>query len=88
MKSNDDIAALLTREIALRAHMEPEEIKPDAHFVLELGLSSLDMLNVLAFTEKSFSVRFPDETLGDLTTLNKVIKAIARHQQHQAAEIK
>jgi len=86
MKSPDDIAALLTREIALRARMEPEEIKPDAHFVLELGLSSLDMLNVLAFTEKSFSVQFPDEKLGDLTTLNKVVEAIATYQQ-QAAEV-
>lgn len=86
MKPTDDIAALLTREIAQRARMRPEEIKPDAHFVLELGLSSLDMLNVLAFTEKSFSVQFPDEKLGDLTTLNKVVEAIATYQQ-QAAEV-
>ena len=76
----DDITAGLTAEIAKRAKLAPEQIKPDAHFVVDLGLSSLDMLGVLAFAEKTYGARFPDEILAELTTLSKAIEAVRTHQ--------
>lgn len=84
MNNSDDIACRLTTEIAARAKLEPEQIKPDAHFVVDLGLSSLDMLAVLAFAEKNFSARFPDEILAELTTLDKAIAAVREYQCKQA----
>lgn len=79
-----DITEQLRLEIATRARLEPEQIKPDAHFVLDMGMSSLDLLSVLAFAEKSFGSHFPDEILADLTTLNKVIAAVREHQLHES----
>ena len=79
----DDITASLAAEIAKRARLAPEQIKPDAHFVVDLGLSSLDMLGVLAFAEKTYGARFPDEILAELTTLNKAIEAVRTHQCEQ-----
>ncbi len=86
MNANDDITGKLTQEIASRARLEPEQIEPDAHFIRDLGLSSLDMLSVLAFVEKSFSTRFSDEVLADLTTLNKVAEAVRGHQRREVGE--
>ena len=83
MKNSSDIAAQLTAEIASRAKLEPEQVKWDAHFVIDLGLSSLDMLAVLAFAEKNFSARFPDEILAELTTLEKAVAAIRKYQYEQ-----
>ncbi len=83
MNANDDITGKLTQEIASRARLEPEQIEPDAHFIRDLGLSSLDMLSVLAFVEKSFSTRFSDEVLPKLTTLNKVVEAVRTYQREQ-----
>ena len=40
-------------EIAARLRLRPEEIEPDANFIMDLGMSSLDVLCVLAFAEKS-----------------------------------
>ena len=80
MKNGNDIAGKLTAEIATRAKLEPARIKPDAHFVVDLGLSSLDMLAVLAFAEKNFSARFPDEILAELTTLEKAVDAVREYQ--------
>jgi len=77
----DDIVEQLTREIAARAKMEPDEIKPHAHFVRDLGLNSLDMLTVLAFAEKAFAVRFPDDKLPELATLAKLTEAVRVYQQ-------
>ena len=79
----NDMTEQLTQEIAARARLEPDEVKPDAHFVLDMGMSSLDLLSVVAFAEKSFDTRFPDEILADLTTLNKVIDAVREYQLQQ-----
>ena len=83
MNGSNDIADRLTAEIAERAKLEPERIRPDAHFVVDLGLSSLDMLGVLAFAEKTFGARFPDEILAELTTLDKAVEAVRTYQCQQ-----
>lgn len=72
--------AQLVQRVASLARLEPSRIAPDAHFVTELGLSSLDLLSVLAFAEELSGARFPDELLGSLTTLGRIDDAIARHR--------
>ena len=47
-------------------------------------MSSLDLLNVLAYAEKSFCARFPDERIGELTSLDRVVEAV---RVHQSAEV-
>ncbi len=86
MSLTNDIIERLTKEIAERARVEPADVKPDAHFVRDLGMSSLDLLNVLAYTEKSFSTRFPDELIGELTSLDKLIEAVHAHQFAEAVD--
>ncbi len=84
MNYTDDMIEKLRKEIATRARLELDQVKPDAHFVLDMGMSSLDLLSVLAFAEKSFATRFPDEVLADLTTLNKVNAAVREYQKQQS----
>jgi len=83
MSTDNDIIEQLRQEIATRARMDADAIDPDAHFLFDLGMSSLDLLGVLAFAEKSFGTRFPDECLSDLATLNRVADAIHGHQQNK-----
>lgn len=77
----DQVRTSLVREIALRAHLDPARVTPDAHLVAELGLSSLDLLSVLAFAEEQFGARFPDELLATLTTLAGIEDAVGRHRR-------
>ena len=72
----NDTRAQLIREIARCARVEARDITPDAHFVIDLGMTSLDLLNVLAYAEKLIGTRFPDEQIVELTTLNKVMDAL------------
>jgi acyl carrier protein len=88
MPSANDIIEQVRKEIAARARVEPADVKPDAHLVRDLGMSSLDMLNVLAYAEKSFSTRFPDELIGELTSLQKIIDAVHAHQPGDSEEDK
>ena len=84
MSTHDDIVEQLAREIAARARLQPHEVDPDAHFLRDLGMSSLDLLSVLAFAEKTFATRFPDERLSELTTLNQVRDAVRAFQGQEA----
>lgn len=46
----------------------------DSDLVRELGLDSLGTLALLAAVEREFGVRFPDEGLGEVRTLNRMLK--------------
>jgi len=83
MSTDSDIIEQLRQEIAARARVDAGEIDPDAHFLFDLGMSSLDLLAMLAFAERSFATRFPDECLSELTTLNKMGNAIHGYKQNQ-----
>jgi acyl carrier protein len=83
MPSTNDIIELLTEEIACRARIDPAQVKPDAHLMRDLGISSLDLLSVLACAEKELSMHFPDELLGELTSLNNIIEAVQAHQSEE-----
>jgi acyl carrier protein len=80
MSIDDEIVEQLRREVASRAKVAPEKIDGHAHFLIDLGLSSLDLLSVLAFAEKTFSVRLPDEKLSELSTLENVAEAVRVHR--------
>ena len=46
----------------------------------ELGLSSMDLLSVLAYAEKRYAMVFPDDELLNLSTLRKIEEAVATHR--------
>ena len=69
----------VVREIAQRARVEKVLVTPDAHLVVDLGLSSLDLLSVLAFVEQTCGARFPDALLPTLVTLEAIDRAVSAH---------
>lgn len=48
----------------------------DDDLVYELGLDSLAALRLLAGVEKRFGIRFPDDHLGDIRTLQQLLDFI------------
>jgi acyl carrier protein len=65
------------REHILRVgNLDPESLGPDTELVLELGMSSLELLSVLAFCEQRFGLSIRDEELVSLTTLSRIVKKV------------
>ncbi len=65
----------------LLAEMSGQDISgvgPDDDLEYALGLDSLARLRLLATVEKRCSVRFPDDRLGDIRTLNQLLDFIER----------
>jgi acyl carrier protein len=83
MTTSESTFKQLTQEVARLARLDPHKIEPNAHFIVDFGMSSLDVLCVLAYAETNFAMKFSNEHLGELTTLNNVIEAVRNSQSEQ-----
>jgi acyl carrier protein len=66
-----------------RLGLEPEELTPDARFREDLGLDSLDMVELVSALENELSVPVSDEMALSLTSLGEVVAYV--DAQHAAA---
>ena len=52
------------------------EITPDANFVKDLGIDSLDYAEIVMEFEQSFDIRIPDDDAEKLQTFDQAVKYI------------
>lgn len=71
-----DIAKKVKSVIAERMKIKPKKITRNAKFTTDLGLDSLDMVELVMELEEGWGLEIPDEDAKKLTTVNKAIKYI------------
>ena len=80
------LARALVDEVAACARLDPGEVDLDADLVADLGLSSLDVLTVLAFAEGRCGITFPELDLHTLSTVRRIEQAaLARRATDEGA---
>ena len=52
------------------------EITPDANFVKDLGIDSLDYAEIVMEFEQSFNIRIPDDDAEKMQTFGEAVKYI------------
>ncbi len=57
-----------------------KEIHPDDHIELDLGLDSLEKVELQAFIERTFGIELTDEKLAELQTVSKIAEFIRDHK--------
>lgn len=57
----------------------------DVHFTRDLGLDSLDTVDLIMQLEQTFGIRIPDEDYPKLTTLQGVLDYLHQEQSAVAA---
>jgi 8-amino-7-oxononanoate synthase/acyl carrier protein len=57
----------------------------DTNIVLDLGLDSLERLEIARELEKTYGARFPEEVLQEIETVREVAEAIQAHFGHRVA---
>ncbi len=72
----DDLETRITEIISKISGLSPDEIKPDAHFINDLGVDSIQILEIAVSLEKAFGIRIPEEKFSFMTTINGVIDQI------------
>ncbi len=54
--------------------VEPEEVTAEADFVEELGMDSMQALEIMAAIEKKYKVQIPEDYLGKIVNFSSLLK--------------
>ena len=56
--------------------VEPEKINPDTTFTDDLGIDSLDLVDLLVSLEDELNISIPDEAVKDVHAVGDLARAI------------
>ncbi|WP_128545699.1 acyl carrier protein [Larkinella soli] len=65
--------------------IQESAINPNVHFTRDLGLDSLDTVDLIMQLEQEFGIRIPDEDYARLTTFQGVLEYL-QNEQHVPIE--
>ncbi|CAI9090842.1 OLC1v1025703C1 [Oldenlandia corymbosa var. corymbosa] len=61
--------------------VDPSKVNPNAHFQNDLGLDSLDTVEVVMALEEEFGFEIPDNEADKINSINLAVDFIASHPQ-------
>ncbi len=73
----DKLAQKVIECIAETQHLEPDKITADSTFE-ELGIDSLDGINILFALETEFDISIPDDAAQSIRTVRQMIDGVAK----------
>ena len=71
-----DIPKKVTQILVDKLGIAESELTPDANFVKDLGIDSLDYAEIVMEFEQSFNIRIPDDDAEKLQTFGEAVKYI------------
>ena len=77
IKIEDKISSILIDKLGLAE----TELTPDANFIKDLGIDSLDYAELIMEFEQAFDIKIPDNDAEQLQTIGQAINYIASQLQ-------
>jgi acyl carrier protein len=71
-----DIQKKVTAILVEKLGIPESEITPDANFVKDLGIDSLDYAELVMEFEQTFDIKIPDDDAEKLQTISQAVKYI------------
>lgn len=71
-----DIPKKVTEILVEKLGIAQSEITPDANFVKDLGIDSLDYAEIVMEFEQTFDIRIPDDDAEKLQTFGEAVRYI------------
>jgi len=75
--SHEELTQRVIKVIADTQHMALEKIAPESTFA-ELGIDSLDGINILFAVENEFNVNIPDEAAQTINSVQEMVEGIGK----------
>lgn len=72
--SRDQLTGDIRRVVAEICEVEPVEVTMEANFVEDLGMDSMQALEIMASLEKKYSIQIPEEHLGNIMNLTSLLE--------------
>lgn len=77
-----DINHTVTKILVDKLGIAETEVTPDANFIKDLGIDSLDYAELVMEFEQTFSIRIPDEDAEQLQTMNQAVAYIEKKMKN------
>jgi acyl carrier protein len=75
-----DVASKVKQIIAEQLGVDEPDIKPESHFVDDLGADSLDQVELVMAFEEEFGIEIPDDEAEKITTVQSAIDYIEENR--------
>jgi len=82
---DQDLAQRVIEIIAKTQHLEASKIAVDSSYE-ELGIDSLDGVNILFALENEFDISIPDEAAKEIRGVRQTVEGVAKLLQAKTAE--
>ncbi len=83
--SNEELTERVRGIIAATQHVPKEKITADSTFQ-ELGIDSLDGINILFAVESEFNINIPDDAAQNIRSVRDVVDGIAKLIEGQGGQ--
>jgi acyl carrier protein len=80
-----DLEARVKQILTTRLGIAPEDIRLEARLVEDLGMDSLDAVELAIATERQFNVSLSDEQVAKLTTVADIVALVQRLAESRSA---
>ena len=80
-----DLEARVKQILTQRLGIPPEEIRLDATLIEDLGMDSLDAVELAIAAERQFSVALSDEQVAKLKTVADIVALVERLVMEQSS---
>jgi acyl carrier protein len=75
----------ITQILVDKLGLAETEVTPDANFIKDLGIDSLDYAELVMEFEQTFNIRIPDEDAEQLQTIKQAVSYIDKKLQKKNA---
>lgn len=65
--------------LAEYTELEKDKISEKSSLIADLGLNSLDVINVVVAFEEEFDIEIPDQKIKDLVTIEDIVKYLEKY---------
>ena len=72
MATIDKLRDIIVEELGV----SPEEVKPEARFIEDLGADSIGLMELVMKLEEEFGLKIPDEDIEKITTVGDAVKYV------------
>jgi len=73
----DEVKEVIVEQL----NVSPDEVKPEAKFVEDLGADSLDVVEMIMALEEKFEIEIPDSEAEKIQTVQDVVDYIEQHKK-------
>jgi acyl carrier protein len=78
----NEIFEKIRQLISGKMKIDPAQILERSHFYDDLGIDSIDSVEIIMAVEKEFNMDIPDDEIDEFLTVADLVKYIEKEQHH------